>query len=117
MTEFERAAFATLKEAVKELAGKRKKLGWENMPHNQYAKLSLIASTLLLQIEDFEDMEKKAKEVKVEDTKDSIVFIHEVVATEYAATKSDDAYKAMRLIEMFAEEKYEMELLPPVETE
>lgn len=117
MTEFERAAFATIGEAVKELAEKRRKLGRENFSHSEYLRLPLLASVLSAQIERLEQLEKKVEELKAEEEKDSVMFIHEVVATEYAATKSDDAYKAMRLIENFAWEKYETKLLPPTETE
>lgn len=114
MTKFERAAFDCLTELVRSLALARIN---DVLPSSVMETAAPFAERLRTLVCVVESLDQKRKDVDKEMTKDSVEFIHEVIATEYADTKSNEAYEAMRCIELFAEEEYGMKLLPPVETE
>ena len=114
MTKFERASFDCLTELVRSLALARIS-GVLTSGDTEIA--APFADRLRTVVFAVEALDKKRKDADKEMTKDSVKFIHEVIATEYADTKSSNAYEAMRYIELFAEKEYGMELLPPVETE
>lgn len=114
MTKFESAAFDCLTELVQSLALAKISGVLTSRTMETAAPFAQRLRTLVCAVE---VLDKKRKDVDKEMTKDSVEFIHEVIATEYADTKSNEAYEAMRCIELFAEEEYGMKLLPPVETE
>ena len=116
MTKFEKNALKCLYEAASEFAACEASLGCR-MLCECYAELAMMARRMLRVSDRLERIDNKRREQEVEDTKDSVKLIHEIIATEYDAEKNDDVREAMHLIESFAEDKYGMELKPPVETE